>query len=125
MPEFKCEHGHTIHVGTDAWIATLNLDQLRYAREKADEIIKKAEEAPRRTVWLVAMSGWNEGWYREDEYEKAADHLLRIFKDRFTQEAKDFLEEPFGASRFADEIPRIIPFRCTQHEYDTEWFPQK
>lgn len=125
MPEIKCHQGHAMHVSTDDWIGALTLDQLRYARDKANEKIAAAEAQPKRTVWRVCRGGICEGNYREEEYEKAADHLLRIFKDRFIQEAKDFLEEPYGRARFADEIPRIVPFRVTQHEYDTEWFPQK
>lgn len=123
MPEIKCEYGHVASVGSDEWLSTLTLDQLRYAREKADEKIKKAEESPRRTVWLVSICGWNDGWYREDDYEKAAEHLLRVFRDKFVQAAKDFLDQPYARSQFTEETPRIIPFRCTQHEYETEWFP--
>lgn len=125
MPEIKCEHGHSTHVGTDDWLGMLSLDQLRYAREQADAIIKKAEEQPKRTVWVVSKGSYNDGWYREDEYEKAADHLLRIFKERFMQEAGDYIEKPYGYLRFSESVPRIYPERCTQLEYDTEWFPAK
>lgn len=125
MPEIKCSHGHSTQVSTVEWLEMLDLDQLRHARGLADQIIKKAEAGPRRTVWIVTMGGWNDGWYREEEYEKAADHLLRVFKEKFIQEAKDFVSEPYRRSIFADEIPRIAPFRVTQYEYENVWFPAK
>lgn len=63
--------------------------------------------------------------YREEEYEAAADHVLSIYKEAFIQEAKDFIEEPYGTIRFEREIPHIAVELTTQVEYDTEWFPTK
>jgi len=124
VPDLKCEYGHVVHVGTDEWIGQLTLDQMRYARDQMAEKIKKAEEKPKRIVWRVCVGGWVDGNYREEDFEKAADHLLRIFKERFAQEARDFINEPFGTNRFREEVPHIVPERVTQHEYDTEWFPE-
>ena len=33
MPEIKCHHGCSMSVGTDQWVSTLTIDQMRYARE--------------------------------------------------------------------------------------------
>ena len=123
MPEIKCEHGHTMRIGTDEWIGQLTIDQMRYARNQMAEKIKKAEEKPKRTVWRVCVGGWVEGNYREEDFEKAADHLLRIFKEKFIKEAQDFIAEPYGTLQFSREIPSITPERVTQLEYETEWFP--
>lgn len=123
MPEIKCHAGHTMSVSTDEWIGQLSLDQMRYARDQMAAKIKKAEEQPKRIVWRVCVGRWVEGNYREEEFEKAADHLLRIFKERFAQEAKDFIAEPYGTITFRDEVPHITPQRVTQFEYETEWFP--
>lgn len=123
MPAIKCHAGHTMSVSTDEWIGQLSLDQMRYARDQMAAKIKKAEEQPKRIVWRVCVGGWVDGNYREEEFEKAADHLLRIFKERFAQEAKDFIDEPYGTIQFRDEVPHITPQRVTQLEYETEWFP--
>lgn len=123
MPEIKCAHGHATHVSTEEWIGLLTLDQMRYARDQMAEKIKAAEQQPKRIVWRVAIGGWVDGNYREEDFEKAADHLLRIFKDRFMREAKDFIGEPYGTFQFAREIPHIAVELVSQFEYETEWFP--
>ena len=125
MPEIKCEYGHTQSIGTDAWVATLTLDQMRYACEAMGEKIKAAEEAPKRTVWRVCRGGFCEANHREEDYEKAADHLLRIYKERFMSEAADWIEKPRGYLNFERDLPHITPERVSQPEYDTEWFPAK
>jgi hypothetical protein len=125
VPEFRCECGRSKHLGTDEWLKGLTLDQVRHAKTRADEIITRAEEASRRTVWVVNNGTYNDAFYREGEYEKAAEHLLRIFKEKFMPEAKDYSEKPYAPRRFAEEVPHIYPERVTQHEYDNEWFPEK
>lgn len=32
MPDIKCHHGCSMSVGTDQWVSTLTIDQMRYAR---------------------------------------------------------------------------------------------
>jgi hypothetical protein len=124
MPEIKCHAGHTMRVSTDEWIGALTLDQMRYARDQMAAKISKAEEQPKRCVWRVCGgSGWVESNYREEDFEKAADHLLRIFKEAFAREAADFIADPYGTLRFEREVPHISVERVTQHEYETEWFP--
>lgn len=125
MPELKCEYGHTMRIGTDEWISQLSLDQLRYARQQMADKIDKAEQGPRRTVWLVDDGITIDGFYREEAFADAADHLLRIYKDVFVREAKDFGGGAGSVHEFKQSIPHIEPRRVTQFEYDTEWFPTK
>ncbi|BBP76464.1 hypothetical protein PHLH7_25680 [Pseudomonas sp. Ost2] len=125
MPEIKCEHGHTMRIGTDQWVETLTLDQLRYARDQMAEKIKAAEVQSRRTVWRVSNGIICDGNYREEEFEKAADHLLRIYKEKFMEEAPDWIEKPYGYPAFERRLPSLTPELVTQFEYDTEWFPSK
>ncbi|NWC09304.1 hypothetical protein HX776_10805 [Pseudomonas agarici] len=125
MPEIKCEFGHKQSIGTDAWVATLTLDQMRYARDQIAEKIKAAEAQPKRTVWRVSNGTFCEGSYREEEFEKAADHLLRIYKAKFMDEAPCWIEKPCGYLTFERQLPSLSPELVTQHEYDTEWFPAK
>lgn len=125
MPEIKCEYGHVQRIGTDDWISQLTMDQLRYARQQMDDKIKAAEQAPRRTVWCVDDGITIDAWYREEDYEKAADHLVRIYKDAFIREAKDFKGGPGSVHDLKQSLPSIEPRRVTQLEYDNEWFPPK
>ena len=123
MPEIKCEYGHAMRVSTDEWIKHLTLDQLRYARQQMHEKISTAEQQPKRTVWGVYDGIVVDTWYREEDYEKAADHLLRIFKAAFIGEAKHFKGGPNSVIDFKRAVPTIYPQRVTQIEYDTEYFP--
>jgi len=125
MPEIKCEYGHVQRVGTDEWVETLTLDQLRYARQQMDEKIKAAEAQPKRVVWQVISGSLIDKYFREEDYEKAADHLLSIFKEKFVKEARSFTDHHYGTLRFEREIPHISPELVTQFEYETEWFPAK
>ncbi|MNF81158.1 hypothetical protein D3C84_634170 [compost metagenome] len=125
MPAIKCLHGHEQSISTDDWVGTLTLNQLRYARAAMDEKIKTAEALPKRVVWRVCRGSTCEANYREDQFEKAADHLLRIFKGKFMEEAADYIKKPYGTETFRRELPSIEIDRVTQFEYDTEWFPAK
>ena len=125
MPEIKCHLGHVQHVSTTDWIAALTIDQLRFARDAMDEKIKAAEAQPKRTVWRVSNGSICEGNYREEEFEKAADHLLRIYKAKFMDEAPFWIEKPYGYLIFERQLPSLSPELVTQLEYDTEWFPAK
>lgn len=123
MARATCDYGHEARLSTTDWVDQMTADQKRYALELLEKEIKKIDEAPKRTVWRLCMGGLCEANYREEEYEKAAEHLLQIFKGRFEQEAKDWLDKPYGWVRFQDEVPHIVPERVSQIEYDTEWFP--
>ncbi|MFW0757728.1 hypothetical protein ACN1C3_23865 [Pseudomonas sp. H11T01] len=125
MPAIKCHLGHEQSISTDDWVATLTLDQLRYARTAMDDKIKAAEAQPKRTVWRVCRGGVCVANYREDQYEAAADHLLRIYKERFMPEAAEWLKKPYGYLTFERQLPNITPELVSQFEYDTEWFPEK
>ena len=125
MPELQCAYGHTLRIGTDEWINQLSLDQLRYARQQMAERIDKAEQGPRRTVWLVDDGITVAAFYREEAYSDAAEHLLRIYKDVFLQAVKEFSGRPGSVHEFKESTPHIEPRRVTQLEYETEWFPAK
>ena len=54
MPEIRCDCGRSQHIGWVVWLMGMTLDQVRYAIEWAEGLIKKADEAPKRTVWCVS-----------------------------------------------------------------------
>lgn len=82
------------------------------------EKIEVTEESPKRTAWKVCR-----GDLGEDNYEKAPEHLFRIYKERFMSEAADWIEKPRGYLNFERDLPHITPERVSQPEYDTKWFP--
>ncbi|MCM8742352.1 hypothetical protein [Pseudomonas koreensis] len=125
MPVIRCFHGHEQNVSTDEWVGVLTLDQLVYARDQIDQKIKAAHAQPKRTVWRVCNGSICEGNYREEDFEKAANHLLRIYKSKFMEEAQGWIEKPYGYLTFERQLPGITPELVTQFEYDTEWFPTK
>jgi hypothetical protein len=98
---------------------------MRYARDQMAEKIKAAEAEPKRTVWRVSNGSYCVGNYREEDYGKAADHLLRIYKDELIKLAPHWLEKPFGTLVFDRRVPSLAPELVTQYEYDNEWFPAK
>ena len=107
MPDIKCHQGCSMTIGIDQWVATLTIDQMRYTCETMGEKIKAAEEPPKRTVWRICRVGLCEANYREDDYEKAADHLLRIYKERFKSKAAELLKKPCGYLNFERDLPHI------------------
>lgn len=120
MPEINCHHGCSMSISTDLWIASLTIDQLRYTCKAMGQKIIVVEVAPKCTVWRVCRGG-----FCEEDYEKAAEHLLRIYKERFMSEAADWIDKPRGYLNFERDLTHITPERVSQLEYDTEWFPAK
>jgi hypothetical protein len=114
-----------MNVSTPNWIAQLSLDQMRRAVELMGEKIKAAEAQPKRVIWRVCCGGLCLENYREDQYEKAADHFLSVYKESFMEEAGDYVKKPYGTETFRRSLPSIEIERVTQFEYDTEWFPDK
>eukprot|EP01030_Chromulinospumella_sphaerica_P018659 gene18659-18529_t len=72
-----------------------------------DEKIKAAEATPKREVWRVCRGSVWVGNYPEGQYEKAADHLLHIFKPKFMEEAAGYVKKPYGTETFRRELPSI------------------
>lgn len=58
-------------------------------------------------------------------YEKAVDHMLRIYKESFMREAPEMAQNPYEVHIFEKSMIRVTPHRVTQFEYDTEYFPAK
>lgn len=124
MSGVKCEHGHPVCVGTDVWIDSLTVDQIRYAQERINSVLEAIDQEPKKTVWRVSDGITCVGNYREEAYEEAVNHLMRIFKDNFMSEARHFLDSPSGSLTFTRALPKVFPEIVTQHEYSKEWFPE-
>lgn len=67
-------------MSTDAYLAGLNLDQLYYARDRADALIKGKQAEKKRVVWRVEEDGFGIRFYPQDRYVEAAEYLLEKAK---------------------------------------------
>ncbi|TJZ75596.1 hypothetical protein [Chitiniphilus eburneus] len=109
-------------MSTKEFLDSLTYDQLVFCHEEAGKLIAIQRQKAQAIVYCVTDGITNDGWYRASEYEKAAEHLLRIYKDRFVEVAARFNERPCGTQYFEEQLPSIeVRFI---HEADwKEWFP--
>lgn len=63
-------------MGTDAYLRKLDLDQLRYCRDRANELIDEKEREKKRVVWSIEDRDVRLATYADTEYLKAAERLL-------------------------------------------------
>ena len=110
----------------EKYLSTLTLDQLNYCKQKASELIDKAAQQEKKYVWLISElipdGMCNIAWFKEEDYEKACNRFLEVFKERFPVKARCL-----SSSRFAPsycDIPVLRVERVTQMEYD-EYFPEE
>jgi hypothetical protein len=87
------------------------------------ENIKAAEAQLRRVIWRICCGGLRPSNYQEDRFEAAAEHVLRAYKESFTEEAGDCAKKPYPSETFRRPLPSIEIERVTQFEYKTKWFP--
>ena len=106
----------------EKYLSTLTLDQLNYCKQKASELIDKAAQQENKYVWFISYGMCNIAWFKEEDYEKACDRFLEVFKERFPDRAWYLLSSRFAPS-YCD-IPVLRVERVTQMEYD-EYFPEE
>lgn len=92
------------------------------ADRQKDQHIKRITEAHGVADMLGGICEAN---YREEDYEEAADHLVRIYQERLLSEATIWVEKPYDCVNFERNLPCIKPERVSAFEYETEWFPIK
>ena len=105
----------------EKYLSTLTLDQLNYCKQKASELIDKAAQQEKKYVWIISDGMCNIAWFKEEDYEKACNRFLEVFKERFPDKARCLLSSRFAPS-YCD-IPVLRVERVTQMEYD-EYFPK-
>lgn len=109
-------------MGTTEYLDKLNLAQLRYARDEADRRIKKAEETPKKIVWIVTNGVCNISWHREEDYTDAIQSYLEVLqKEDMVTTFKDMIEERSSVYEFKQWLPEITALYQNELEYE-EWF---
>lgn len=82
-------------MGTDQFIKSLDLEQLRYARDKAEERIKEIESEKKIAIIIVENSLSNDSCFLECDFEKAKVRLCElIMKDDFEDYHLKHKEQP-------------------------------
>lgn len=72
-------------MSTNDYLKKLDLDQLRYARDKAQSLINDIEEQEKVKLWVVSGVYINEACFKEDDFYAAKERLCKeIMSDEFT-----------------------------------------
>ena len=106
----------------EKYLSTLTLDQLNYCKQKASELIDKAAQQEKKYVWLISDGMCNIAWFKEEDYEKACNRFLEVFKERFPDRAWRLLSSRIAIPYCG--IPVLRVERVTQMEYDV-YFPEE
>lgn len=110
-------------MSTSEYLDSLTIDQLRYARDEADKRIKKAEESPKKIVWIVTNGNYNITWHREEDYSKAVESLIKAIQTDVHVEwaFEDAIKERCNSNVFSQNFPKIKLLWQNETEYE-EWF---
>lgn len=68
-------------MGTREYLEKLSLDQLRYARDAAAEMIAELEKEQKRVVWCLEDRHTRLETFTDADYVKAAEKLLQTARD--------------------------------------------
>lgn len=109
-------------MSTNEYLDKLTLDQLRYARDEADRRVKKAEESPKKIVWVVTNGMCNISWHREEDYQKAIESYLKVMqREEVVCTFTDMIEDRSSIYDFKQWLPEITAYYQNEVEYE-EWF---
>lgn len=99
-------------MGTREYLAKLNLDQLRYARDAAIEMISELEKEQKLVVWCLEDSYTTLETFSDADYVKAAEKLLA--------KARDNAACPTGNMKARDKELNLVARFVPASEYG-EW----
>lgn len=98
-------------MGTREYLGKLNLDQLRYARDAAEEMIAELEKEQKLVVWCLEDRDTRIDTFADADYVKAAEKLLEI--------ARDNAASPQNMKARDKEL-HLVPIFVPESEY-AEW----
>lgn len=99
-------------MGTREYLEKLDLDQLRYARDTAEEMIAEKEAEQKLVVWCLEDRDMILKTFSDADYVKAAEKLL--------EHARENAAFPPGNLRPRDKILQLRPKLVPASEYG-EW----
>lgn len=90
------------------YINELTTDQLDYAQQQINKRIAAIKEEPKVTLYVVSNTYCNAGYYLEEDFHKAKEHLVKII-----------LSEDYTASHIShrpSDSPMITKIKVPQSE---------
>lgn len=73
-------------MSTREYLAKLDIDQLRFAKEEAERLIRKIEDEDRVSLFIVEGTIVNEACYSADQFDLAKKKVCElIMSDEFTE----------------------------------------
>lgn len=74
-------------MSTKEYLSTLDLDQLKFAKEEAERRIREIEDQARVSLFIVEGASVNEACYSDNEFHIAKQKLCEvIMQDDFTKD---------------------------------------
>ena len=72
-------------MSTTDYLKTLDYDQLVFAKEHAELLIKEKDAESRVKVWLISDDCLNFGCFPDDQYEEAVQYMASVLLKRETK----------------------------------------
>lgn len=73
-------------MSTREYLSKLDIDQLRFAKDEAERLIRKIEDEDRVSLFIVEGTCVNEACYSSDQFDLAKKKLCEvIMSDEFTE----------------------------------------
>ena len=74
-------------MSTREFLASLDIDQLRFAKNEAERLIRAKEDEERVTLYIVEGTAINEAAYSSDQFDLAKKKVCElIMSDEFTED---------------------------------------
>lgn len=70
-------------MSTTDFLSNLDYNQLRFCRDKCDEMIRAIQAEDKQVAWAVTDGESNYGWFRTEDYLKAVEFLASQAAERW------------------------------------------
>lgn len=64
-------------MSTTDFLKQLDYEQLKFCRDKCEEMIHSIQEEEKKVAWAVTDGRLNYGWFRTEDYPKAINLLVK------------------------------------------------
>jgi hypothetical protein len=75
-------------MSTTDYLKTLDYDQLKFCRERCDEMIRAIQAESKKIAWAVTDGVTNQGWFRTEDYLKAVECIAKVASERWDEDEK-------------------------------------
>lgn len=111
-------------MSTTKYLDSLNIDQLRFAREEADRRIKQAESSPKKIVWNVGGGLIFGQSFKEEDSGKALEFYKKAIDDTFNARLiEEIMNREISPPEFRSYTPSLSFIYVNEVEYE-EFFSE-